>query len=427
MPIAGLTLIIQSFLLHTSTTGNIMLNSPLSPSSTELVISVLEMVLSEGKPLDRAYSVHFSGLQLPPSEQARITKVAGDILRRLNLYCFLSDVKPEEMSRLGTRLLNAWHLFHELELPTLQYSLPLVETEYFTRLEEAKQQPALWDGCPEWLDTMGQAQLGDNWPKERAALNTQPKRFIRTNLLKCTREELGKKLRNEQVQTKEVEGVDTALEVVSDSALFRTESFKKGWFEQQDAGSQLVAAAVDAKPGMRVIDACAGAGGKTLSIAAQMQGKGRLLAMDVEQWKLDSLKQRARRASASNVETRIIASSKTIKRLKLSADRVLLDVPCSGLGVLKRNPDAKWRDTPERLPVLVELQKHILQSYSRMVKVGGILIYATCSIMPEENRDQVDAFLAENEHFKFLEDETISVADSGFDGFYMARLERIAE
>ncbi|MBE7214645.1 RsmB/NOP family class I SAM-dependent RNA methyltransferase [Shewanella benthica] len=404
-----------------------MLNSPLSPSSTELVINVLDMVLSEGKPLDRAYSHHFSGLQLAPSEQARITVVAGDILRKLNLYCYLSDVKSEEMSRMGTRLINVWHMFHELELPKMQYALQVDEKEYFDRLEKAKAQPALWDGCPEWLDTMGQAQLGDAWAKERAALSTQPKRYLRVNLLKSTREELGKKLRNEQVQTKEVEGVDTALEVTSDSALFRTESFKKGWFEQQDAGSQLVAAAVDAKPGMRVIDACAGAGGKTLSIAAQMQGKGRLLAMDVEQWKLDSLKQRARRANAHNVETRIIASSKTIKRLKLSADRVLLDVPCSGLGVLKRNPDAKWRDTPERLPVLVELQKHILQSYSRMVKVGGMLIYATCSIMPEENRDQIDAFLAENEHFKLIEDENISVADSGFDGFYLAKLERISE
>lgn len=404
-----------------------MLNSPLSPSSTELVISILDMVLSEGKPLDRAYSVHFSGFQLAPSELARITQVGGDVLRRLNLYCYLSDVKPEEISRLGTRLINAWHRFHELELPKLEYSLSLSETEYLVRLENAKKQAALWDGCPQWLDDMGQAQLGDNWPKERAALNMQPKRFIRANTLKCTRDELGKKLRNEQVQTQIVEGVETALEVTSDSALFRTESFKKGWFEQQDAGSQLVAAAVDAKPGMRVIDACAGAGGKTLSIAAQMQGKGRLLAMDVEQWKLDSLKQRARRANASNVETRLIASSKTIKRLKLSAERVLLDVPCSGLGVLKRNPDAKWRDTPERLPVLVELQKHILHSYSRMVKVGGILVYATCSIMPEENRDQIDTFLAENKHFTLLKDETISVADSGFDGFYMARLERIAE
>ena len=133
------------------------------------------------------------------------------------------------------------------------------------------------------------------------------------------------------------------------------------------------------------------------------------------------------RRQHKDIEIRIIAGSKTIKRRKLTADRLLLDVPCSGLGVLKRNPDAKWRDTVERLPILIELQKHILQSYSRLVKVGGILIYATCSIMPDENRHQVDAFLAANAQFKLLDDETISVADSGFDGFYMARLERITQ
>ncbi|NMH64066.1 RsmB/NOP family class I SAM-dependent RNA methyltransferase [Shewanella salipaludis] len=404
-----------------------MLNSPLSASSTELVISVLSLVLSQGKPLDRAYSQHFSGLQLVPAEQARITIVAGDILRRLNLYCYLADIKPEEMERFGSKLLNVWHLFHGLDLPKMQYALPVDREDYASRLAIAQNQPVLWDGCPQWLDELGQAQLGDNWVQERAALNQAPKRYLRVNELKCSREQLVEKLAGEYVLTQAVEGVSTALEVLSDSALFRTESFKAGWFEQQDAGSQLVAAALDAKPGMRVIDACAGAGGKTLHIAAQMQGKGRLLAMDVEQWKLDKLKERGRRAHAHNVETRLIVGSKTIKRLKLSADRLLLDVPCSGLGVLKRNPDAKWRDTPERLPVLMELQQHILQSYSRMLKVGGILVYATCSILPDENRNQVDAFLGANPNFRLLDDESISPAASGFDGFYLARIERIAE
>ena len=309
----------------------------------------------------------------------------------------------------------------------MQYSLPVDTDDLAARIEQAKTNPVLWDGCPEWLDTMGHEQLGASWEKERAALSTPPKRFLRVNGLKVTRDELTQKLAAEFVSTQAVESVDSALEVTSDSALFRTNSFKDGLFEQQDAGSQRVAAALDAKPGMRVIDACAGAGGKTLHIAAQMQGKGRLLAMDVEQWKLDNLKERARRNGAHNIETRLIVGSKTIKRLKLSADRVLLDVPCSGLGVLKRNPDAKWRDTAERLPVLMELQKHILSSYSRMVKVGGIVVYATCSIFPCENRGQVDAFLAENPNFRLLEDETISPADTGFDGFYLAKLERIQE
>ncbi|ABO23757.1 Fmu (Sun) domain protein [Shewanella loihica PV-4] len=407
--------------------GSTMLNASLSPSSTELVINVLAMVLEEGKPLDRAYSHHFSGLKLAPSEQARITYVTGDLLRRLNFYCYLADISTDEIARMGSRLLNAWHMANELPIPKLQYTLAIEEDDFYQRLEAAKQQAALFDGCPEWLDTLGQEQLGDDWAKERAALAQAPKRYLRVNPLKTNSEDLAKRLAKEGVETREVPGVPSALEVISDAALFRTECFKQGLFEQQDAGSQHVAAAVGAEPGMRVIDACAGAGGKTLAIAAQMQGKGRLLAMDVEQWKLDNLKQRARRAGAHNVETRIIASSKTIKRLKLSADRVLLDVPCSGLGVLKRNPDAKWRDTPDRLPVLVELQREILQSYSRMVKVDGILIYATCSIMPQENRQQVDAFLAANPHFSFIDDETVSVADTGFDGFYLARMKRTAE
>lgn len=404
-----------------------MLNSPLSAGSNELVISILTMVLSQGKPLDRAYSQHFSGLQLVPAEQARIALVTGDILRRLNLYCFLAEISPDEMERFGSKLLNVWHLFHNLDLPKMQYSLPVDSARFAERIEQAKSKPVLWDGCPEWLDTMGREQLADGWQKERAALSTAPKRFLRVNGLKITREALVQKLAAEYVSTLLVPEVESALEVTSDSALFRTNSFKEGLFEQQDAGSQRVAAALDAKPGMRVIDACAGAGGKTLHIAAQMQGKGRLLAMDVEQWKLDKLKERARRNGAHNVETRLIASSKTIKRLKLTADRVLLDVPCSGLGVLKRNPDAKWRDTAERLPVLMELQKHILSSYSRMVKVGGMVVYATCSIFPCENRGQIDAFLADNPNFRLLEDETISPADTGFDGFYLAKLERIQE
>ncbi|QDE31064.1 MULTISPECIES: RsmB/NOP family class I SAM-dependent RNA methyltransferase [Shewanella] len=404
-----------------------MLTYPLSGSSSELVLNVLTMVLTRGKPLDRAYSEHFSGLTLNPSEQARITQVTGDILRRLNLYCFLVDIKPEEFDRLGSKLLNGWHIFHGLDLPKMQYSLQVEQAVFDANLEIAKADPVLWDGCPQWLDELGQAQLGDKWPAERAALAEQPKRYLRVNELKCDREKLIARLQKEGVTSVPLSDVASAVEVTSDSALFRTDAFKDGWFEQQDAGSQLVANAVDAKPGMRVVDACAGAGGKTLHIAAQMQGKGRLLAMDIEQWKLDNLKTRAKRAGAHNVETRIIASSKTIKRLKFSADRVLLDVPCSGLGVLKRNPDSKWRDTPERLPILVELQKHILQSYSRMVKVGGILIYATCSIMPEENRNQIDAFLAENPQFTLIEDENILVSERGFDGFYLAKMERLSE
>ena len=401
-----------------------MLKHPLSAISARAITQVLNLVLLENKPLDRAYSITFSQTKFQPHEQAKLTLVVGDILRRLNLYCYLASIPLHDAAKNIERLLIVWHYFHELSPAKLPQIGKFNHQQYQQLLKKAQRDEVLWDGCPDWLEKLGSTQLQAQWPAERKALLEPAKRYLRVNTLKTDNVSLRSSLVKEGIETQLVNGVESALQVMSDSPLFRSKAFKSGLFEQQDAGSQKVAEVVDAKPGMRVIDACAGAGGKTLHIAAQMQGKGRLLAMDVEQWKLDALKERAKRAGAHNIETRLIASSKTIKRLKHSADRVLLDVPCSGIGVLKRNPDAKWRDTSERLPVLVQLQKDILQSYSRMVKPGGLLIYATCSILPEENRQQVDAFLANNDDFSFIEDENITPATSGFDGFYVATLQR---
>ncbi len=145
--------------------------------------------------------------------------------------------------------------------------------------------------------------------------------------------------------------------------------------------------------------------------------------MDTEEWKLTELKKRARRAGVGNIETRVIESSKTIKRLENSADRLLLDVPCSGLGVLKRNPDAKWKLTPDFIDRVRELQQHILQDYSNIIKAGGVLVYSTCSLLPSENEEQVKKFLQANSNFE-LEEEKSFMPSEGFDGFYMARIKR---
>jgi 16S rRNA (cytosine967-C5)-methyltransferase len=333
----------------------------------------------------------------------------------------------DEAAVAGWSLICVWHQFYNLPLPPCPAASLFNLKSYESRKAAARGLPALWDGCPEWLDALGEEQLGDAWAAERRALTQHPKRFLRVNTLKCDQNALTQRLLDERVNVRPISGIANALEVLNDAALFRTDSFQEGWFEQQDAGSQQIAEYLDVQPGMRVIDACAGAGGKTLHLAALMRGKGRLLALDIEQWKLDNLKQRARRAGAHNIETRLITSSKTIKRLKESADRLLLDVPCSGLGVLKRNPDAKWRDTAERLPVLVALQADILNRYSKMVKPGGELVYATCSILPCENQDQVAKFLAEHQGtFTLVRERVISPAQSGFDGFYMALIRREA-
>ena len=401
--------------------------SGLSVFQAELVVSVVELVLSQRISTDRAYAKFFAGQSLSAAQKAQVTSATGDILRRLNLFCYLADIPLESANVNGAKLIAAWHLLQGYEQPLLHKSAVLTKTDVTQRITTAKTDLALWQGCPEWLETLGCQYLAERWPAERAALAEPASRFIRVNNLKTTREALLNELTQHGIQAEVVANVPTALRINDQSSLFSTSAYQQGWFEQQDAGSQCVVQALDVKPGMTVFDACAGTGGKTLQLAAMMQGKGRLVAMDVEQWKLEKLQERATRATAFNVETRLIESSKTIKRRKLSADRLLLDVPCSGLGVLKRKPLAKWHDTPERLETLTALQADILQRYSQLLKVSGIMIYATCSILPQENSDQVLKFLANNPNFLLLEEQTISPAETGFDGFYWAKIVRIDE
>jgi 16S rRNA (cytosine967-C5)-methyltransferase len=249
---------------------------------------------------------------------------------------------------------------------------------------------------------------------------------LRVNTLKISKEQLAKRLAEEGIGTFAPKGYKDALVLGRRQNIFKSPAFKEGLFEVQDASSQLVATALDVKPGMRVIDACAGSGGKSLHLAALMENKGRILSMDLEEWKLQNTKLRARRNGISIIEPRVIEGNKTIKRLKESADRVLLDVPCSGLGVLKRNPDTKWKLSPESIEKVQGIQQEIIQNYSSMVKPGGILVYATCSILPTENQQQVERFLSsENgQNFELVEDQKVLSQESGFDGFYIAKLRK---
>jgi len=174
---------------------------------------------------------------------------------------------------------------------------------------------------------------------------------------------------------------------------------------------------------MRVVDACAGSGGKTLHLAALMQNKGRIIAMDTFERKLEDLRKRASRAGADIIETRAITSTKVIKRLSGQADRLLLDVPCSGLGVLKRNPDTKLKLQPDDIDKVRKIQSEILASYPNMVKPGGLMVYATCSVLPSEDEEQVRNFLKNNSsNWDLLEEKRLWPATDGFGGFYMALL-----
>jgi 16S rRNA (cytosine967-C5)-methyltransferase len=271
------------------------------------------------------------------------------------------------------------------------------------------------------MDELGFAELSFKWNKELEALNNQAAVVLRANTLKTSVQNLQSQLLKEGVDTEHIKGTD-ALILKERKNIFTSPLFKQGMFEIQDASSQYVAPFLRAEPGMCIIDACAGAGGKALHIAALTKNKSKLIALDIEEKKLTELQRRATRAGAK-IETKLISSPKTIKDLNKTADRLLLDVPCSGLGVIKRNPDAKWKLSLERINELKKIQEQILQDYTAMLKVGGLLVYATCSILPSENNKQVEHFLAQNKNFSFIEDKTIYPSE-GFDGFYMCLMKR---
>jgi len=281
------------------------------------------------------------------------------------------------------------------------------------------------ESIPDWLDELGLKEIGTVWNDEIHALNEQAKVILRVNSLKTNRVQLQKDLLAEGIETIPLKKYPNALELVERKNVFKTEAFRNGHFEVQDASSQLVAPYLEVEEGMRVIDTCAGAGGKSLHLASLMNNKGQIISLDIYANKLKELKRRAKRNGAHNIETRAIESSKTIKKLKNSADRVLIDAPCTGLGVLRRNPDSKWKMAPEFMENIMKTQAEILDSYSQLVKVGGKLVYATCSIFPSENEDQIAKFLEKHKEYKFISESKISPAKSGYDGFYMALLEKI--
>ena len=281
---------------------------------------------------------------------------------------------------------------------------------------------------PDWLHEIAQAQLGEQWSDIAMGLNQSAIQYIRPNTLKCDLESLQQSLAKEGITVSQVQ-LDShiALKVESNSHLFRSQAFQAGWFEMQDAGSQQIAPFLQVKPSHKVVDACAGAGGKSLHLAALLENKGRLLSLDIHEHKLETLKQRAKRAGVHVAETRAIQNNKTIKRQKDKFDRVLLDVPCSGLGVLKRNPDTKWHLNSQNLDTLIALQSDILQRYSQMCKVGGKLVYATCSVLPAENEQQVQQFLDHNPNWQL--EASLSLLpgiNTEFDGFYAARLVKVS-
>jgi len=296
--------------------------------------------------------------------------------------------------------------------------------------------------CPEWAALQLKQRFGQNFVQEMQALLETAPLDLRVNILKTTREKILEELKAMGIQAELCPLSSVGIRIKERPSLSALPMLKNGFVEIQDEGSQLVALMVDAKPGQRVIDFCAGAGGKTLAIAAQMNNKGRITACDVLEKRLKRSTERFRRADVHNIEVKPLKDERDpwVKHHKGEFDRVLVDAPCSGTGTWRRNPDARWRLLGPGLENLLPLQARILESASRLVKLGGRLIYATCSLLPEENELQVQTFLDRNPDFAVVsygslgqhmipsahtDYLSLTPAQHGTDGFFAAVMERI--
>ncbi len=365
-------------------------------------------------------------------DRAFIAENVYEIVRWWRLVKYAAQVEKAAENEDFWRLAGAWQVVKPLQLGGNDALASLPEWSEFEglnpqsvieRYQEGTKIRKIAQSIPDWIDQIGESEIGEQWPAELSALNKTAPLVLRVNSLKTdiatVRELLGFDM------TESVAGVPEALVLKKRMNVSGLDSFKNGLFEVQDAGSQLIAPYLDVRPGMSVIDACAGAGGKSLHLAALLGNTGSILSMDIEHHKLQELERRAARNGVTNLTTMLISSEKVIANLSGTTDRLLLDVPCSGLGVLRRNPDSKWKLKPEFLDKIRKVQADILENYSKMVKKGGKMVYATCSILPSESEEQVRAFTKRHQaDWRFVSEHRTSPACDGFDGFYMALLER---
>lgn len=392
------------------------------------VINGLDLIFNEGEYADKVVQkVLKIDKRWGKRDRGFIAETIYEMVRYKRLYAEIADVKTPFRRQDLFRMWAVWAVLKGIELPDWKQIETTPERRIKGKFDELSKIRKYREAVPDWIDELGVKALGEKlWTEELTALNVKAEVILRTNTLKTTKEKLRKILLEEGIDVEPIKGYASALRLPERANVFQTEAFKKGYFEVQDASSQLVAEILDVKPGQRVVDTCAGAGGKSLHLAALMENKGQLISMDIYGSKLKELKRRARRNGAHNIDTREITSTKVFKKLYGTADRVLIDAPCTGLGVLRRNPDSKWKMQPEFLEKITKTQYEIIRSYSKIVKPGGKMVYATCSIIPQENNDQVISFLAseEGKNFTLTEEKKIYASKSGYDGFYMALLEK---
>jgi 16S rRNA (cytosine967-C5)-methyltransferase len=363
---------------------------------------LVKLTLKFEHPADAVVSRYFrDNRQLGPRERATLAETVYTVLRKKLLFDQLalsgSGPKERRLAILG---------FHGPR-DFLKSALSEAEKSWLDACDKVRPEELLErhrHNLPEWLVAPLKEQLGEGfWPLVDS-LNEPAPLDLRVNALTDKRADVQKELKLAGIPAEATPYSPWGLRVQGKPAINKLDAFARGAIEVQDEGSQLLAALLDAKRGEMVVDFCAGAGGKTLALGAAMRNTGRLYAFDVSAHRLDALKPRLARSKLSNVHPAAIAHERDdrIKRLAGKIDRVIVDAPCSGLGTLRRNPDLKWRQSPKAVEELTAKQAAILESAARLLKPGGRLVYATCSVLPAENEAIAQAFSQAHPEFEAL-------------------------
>ncbi|KLN62659.1 hypothetical protein WH96_02225 [Kiloniella spongiae] len=428
------------------------------------VLAVLEEATNSDSPIDRALASHFSNIKgrLTPRDHDRIRDMVWGVVRRYRRLLWWLEINGQT-PQVRKLLLADLVLTHGKNVQDIThfckggggYLKRLTDSEARAlsamdgkRLADETMPEAVTLECPAWAEKGLREVFGDRFTVEIEALRQPAPLDIRVNPFKGNRDELIPRLEKAGCKVEKLDWLPYGLRITDAGRKAHLPFYERGEFEIQDAGSQVLAAMVAVEPGQRVIDFCAGAGGKTLALAAEMNNRGQLIAADVHNKRLARAALRLKRAGVFNAERKVLGSERDpwVKKNKGKFDRVLVDAPCSGIGSWRRAPDSKWRRDEKDLEELVALQESILTSAARLVKPGGRLVYATCSLLPVENEDQVAKLLRSRPDFKLVPVKGIwaekmptsmpeamgdmlrlSPATNDTDGFFAAVLEREAE
>jgi 16S rRNA (cytosine967-C5)-methyltransferase len=402
----------------------ISLNDSLHELSPE-ILKTLRVIFWENVYATKAIQIT---LKLHPewedNKRALFSETIYDLVRWWRPLWFILDRDPIPEEKDLQKLITIYLFSKKGDLSALEKKRGLDANQVIQRIATTKNMRALRESIPDWLDRQGERELGSQWDAVIASLNKYPDLIIRVNTLKTTVKELTVFLGKEGIVVEPINWNPDALRIMEKTNVFKLSGFRAGIFEVQDVASQMVSRILDPQPGMRVVDACAGEGSKTLHLAALMKNKGKIIALDTQEWRLNELRKRATKAGADTIETRMITSSKVYKRMDGTADRLLLDVPCSGLGTLRRNPDIKWKLSSEDLKRLTILQQELLEKYCMITKPNGQMAYSVCSILPSEAEEQIIRFLKNHANFRLLNEKRYWPETDGTDGFYVALIER---